>query len=277
MLISPRATDTAHAAPSTVTYKETIQLPFSVDNPQSLQALERDCAIQLQNLLQTSDPPSLKIKTTQNVVVLCLSQSLYREIVDLYRETCVAARAHQAQCRNRATARNGRYLDSRLKEHQDRYEKLETEMQKQDHKHQHRIKKQERQMENQQRQIEKQERQIEQLNSQILPLAMRAPPGRGRERHRTDPRRPIPQPEIGVRAADVGAPGPDEFTVKTVLNVDGLGLHELRAPGDAAAHEYNEDHLRAYCSSTVLRKDLRSAIQKSFLFLFPRATPLEFA
>ncbi|KAJ7837888.1 hypothetical protein B0H14DRAFT_3870288 [Mycena olivaceomarginata] len=26
----------------------------------------------------------------------------------------------------------------------------------------------------------------------------------------------------------------DEFTVKTVLNVDGLGLHELRAPGDAA-------------------------------------------
>ncbi|KAJ7899128.1 hypothetical protein B0H14DRAFT_2556694 [Mycena olivaceomarginata] len=67
----------------------------------------------------------------------------------------------------------------------------------------------------------------------------------------------------------------DHSTVRMVLGVDAAGK-QLRGDGDAAAHEFNEDQFRKYCSSTILPLDIRTQIQHSFSFLFPSAALLDF-
>ncbi|KAJ7884813.1 hypothetical protein B0H14DRAFT_3740896, partial [Mycena olivaceomarginata] len=294
---------TATPLQATVIYKENITLPFSISgsgSPQAtlretVQAIGVDCAKKLQGLLRVSEP--LKVNICPQVQG-GKTPSLSTKMVNLpanmtFTATPTSPPPGPIEKYVKAGPEILRYLDSQLKAQEDRHD---SQLKAHDERHESQLKAQE---ERHASQMQDLAHQIQQLNGQLHPLTMRAlldevvngigralgVSSRGKRRpsgKETWDRDTVFQAwQSYLRTPKAVDPSSaaylsDESTVKMVFGVDGVGLHEFRVAGNAAAHDYNEEQLRKYCSSTVFDPPLRSAIQKSFLFLFPGEKPLEF-
>ncbi|KAJ7807072.1 hypothetical protein B0H14DRAFT_3152672 [Mycena olivaceomarginata] len=260
----------ASRVPAKVTYEENIQLHFTSESDtleDTIHTLKKDCIKELQSLLHTSDPLQVNITTQGLPMSTPTSVQMINCPPSLTFTATPAYLPGPIECYVKSEQRELlAYLTAQQKRHDKEIQALTG--------------------------------QIEQLNGERCKIATRALLDevvnqigsalsvRSRRQKlvsgkKTWDRKAVlkaweahlrkPKHLDPITATYLG----DHSTVRMVLGVDAAGK-QLRGDGDAAAHEFNEDQFRKYCSSTILPLDIRTQIQHSFSFLFPSAVLLDF-